>query len=243
MPNEKIKKLLDYFENSKFTREALLIRSILKKLATEEPEILGSVSEVFKGKGTIDDLWGEYYKEELGKENPTSEELFEYYKEKHGEEEAQALLVRDDQLQEQREFPLPERVDTKVGESIIKTEWLLNGKRHKVDGPAVVYAPHRLERWYLFGKRHRVGGPAVTFSDGSQLWYMNDKLHRTDGPAVMTRSWKKWYVEGFKHRIDGPAVEHSNGRKEWYLLGERMSETEWRRELGITRPPERRLIR
>ena len=52
--------------------------------------------------------------------------------------------------------------------------WYLNGKRHRTDGPAVVYAGGTTE-WFLNGKRHRTDGPAAIYSDGGKYWYLNDK--------------------------------------------------------------------
>lgn len=37
--------------------------------------------------------------------------------------------------------------------------------------------------YYLDGKRHRVDGPAVEHSNGTKLYYLDDNLHRVDGPA------------------------------------------------------------
>ena len=50
--------------------------------------------------------------------------------------------------------------------------WYLNGKQHRVDGPAVECSDGT-KYWYLNGKRHRVDGPAVEYSDGSGYWYLN----------------------------------------------------------------------
>ena len=49
--------------------------------------------------------------------------------------------------------------------------------------------------WYLNGKLHRVDGPAVEFADGSKIWYLNGKSHRTDGPAAEYADGSKfWYL-------------------------------------------------
>ena len=50
--------------------------------------------------------------------------------------------------------------------------WYLNDKRHREDGPAVIYADGS-QYWCLNGKRHREDGPAVIWADGSQYWYLN----------------------------------------------------------------------
>jgi len=49
--------------------------------------------------------------------------------------------------------------------------------------------------WYLEGKYHRVDGPAIECPDGTKYWYLEGKCHRVDGPAVEfpdgTKEW--WY--------------------------------------------------
>ena len=50
------------------------------------------------------------------------------------------------------------------------------------------------ECWYLNDKRHREDGPAVIYADGSRCWYLDGKLHREEGPAVVdaihnTEAW------------------------------------------------------
>ena len=52
--------------------------------------------------------------------------------------------------------------------------WLLNGEKHRVDGPAIEYTDGS-KTWYLNNKLHRVDGPAVEWKDGSKGWYLNDK--------------------------------------------------------------------
>ena len=52
--------------------------------------------------------------------------------------------------------------------------WLLNGKLHREDGPAVEYADG-IKQWYLNGKLHREDGPAVEYPSGDKYWYLNDK--------------------------------------------------------------------
>lgn len=74
------------------------------------------------------------------------------------------------------------------------TEWYSTGKRHKVDGPAVIHEDGHTE-WWLNGQLHRTDGPAVIYADGTQLWYLHGQLHRTDGPAI---EWadgvQEWWV-------------------------------------------------
>jgi hypothetical protein len=57
-------------------------------------------------------------------------------------------------------------------------EWWVNGQRHRVDGPAVIYADGS-KRWYINDQLHRLDGPAIIRVDGSQYWYING-THATD---------------------------------------------------------------
>jgi len=86
--------------------------------------------------------------------------------------------------------------------------------------------------WLLNGKRHRTDGPAIERSDGSKYWYLNGKRHRTDGPACeWTDGEKQWYLNGKRHRTAGPACEYSNGDKYWFLNGKDYSEKEFNEEV------------
>ena len=50
--------------------------------------------------------------------------------------------------------------------------------------------------WYLNGKLHRVDGPAIEYAGGDKIWYLNGKRHRVDGPAVERFSgYKEWYLD------------------------------------------------
>jgi len=53
-----------------------------------------------------------------------------------------------------------------------RTEWYLNGKRHREDGPAIEWV-NGTKAWYLNDKLHRVDGPAIEWADGSKVWYLN----------------------------------------------------------------------
>jgi uncharacterized protein (UPF0216 family) len=53
------------------------------------------------------------------------------------------------------------------------------------------------EYWYLNGKLHREDGPAAIYADGTQYWFRNDELHREDGPAITYRDGtQNWYSNG-----------------------------------------------
>ena len=55
-----------------------------------------------------------------------------------------------------------------------KTEWRLNGKRHREDGPAIIWSDGR-KYYYLDGQLHRTDGPAVIFANGHKEYYINGK--------------------------------------------------------------------
>ena len=107
-----------------------------------------------------------------------------------------------------------------------RTEWFLNGKLHREDGPAIEYADGD-KFWYKNGKYHREDGPACEF-DGTKEWFLNGKYHREDGPAIEYASGTKcWCKNGKCHREDGPAYEWANGDKDWYLEGNKLTEKEF----------------
>ena len=102
-----------------------------------------------------------------------------------------------------------------------RTEWRINGKLHREDGPAIEYSNGNKswKSWYLNGKLHREDGPTIEWADGRKEWYRNGELHREDGPAREYDGWKEWYRNGNIHREDGPAIECSSGDKYWYVNG------------------------
>jgi len=92
----------------------------------------------------------------------------------------------------------------------------------------------RTEWFNLDGKRHRVDGPAIEWADGDKEWYQNDKLHREDGPAIERPDGStEWYVNDKLHREDCPAIERPNGYKAWYLNDEELTAAEFKAKAGI----------
>lgn len=82
--------------------------------------------------------------------------------------------------------------------------------------------------WFLNGKKHRVDGPAIERISGFNSWWLNGKRHRTDGPAVeFPNGTKEWHLNGLRHREDGPAFVGTNGYKAWYLNGMNYTEEEY----------------
>jgi hypothetical protein len=85
------------------------------------------------------------------------------------------------------------------------------------------------KRWRLLnGERHRIDGPAIEFVDGTKYWYLHDQIHRVDGPAFERQnSHKEWWLNNQLHRVDGPAIERVNGSKDWWLNSKNYSFDEW----------------
>jgi hypothetical protein len=51
------------------------------------------------------------------------------------------------------------------------------------------------KRWFLNGKHHRVDGPAIVTSEGSKVWCSNGMWHREDGPARESVDGdKQWWL-------------------------------------------------
>jgi len=94
--------------------------------------------------------------------------------------------------------------------------------------------------WRLNGKRHREDGPAIEWANGDKEWYLNGKYHREDGPAIEgVDGTKMWWLNGLLHREDGPAIERPNGDKEWWLNDKLISEEKFNpktqtKELTVT---------
>lgn len=100
------------------------------------------------------------------------------------------------------------------------------------------------KEWRLNGKLHRLDGPAVVQSDGSEFWFHNGSLHRLDGPAVVqsdgTTAWKR---HGKFHRLDGPAIEWANGSMTWIINGKYYSEDAFNKEIWNRNPTRRDILK
>lgn len=59
-----------------------------------------------------------------------------------------------------------------------------------------------IKLWKLDGRYHRVGGPALMCDTGISEWYLYGKLHRTDGPAVIWHDKNvEWWLEGQEYNF------------------------------------------
>ena len=65
--------------------------------------------------------------------------------------------------------------------------YLLNGKRHREDGPAIEY-PNGTKEWYINGQRCREDGPAIEYPNGTKKWYINGK--KIDPPKNSAKGLK-----------------------------------------------------
>jgi hypothetical protein len=69
------------------------------------------------------------------------------------------------------------------------------------------------KRWCVDGKLHRLDGPAVERPSGSKEWWIDDKLHRLDGPAIeWANGAKVWFIDGKHYKTQ---QEHALGAFNW----------------------------
>lgn len=60
--------------------------------------------------------------------------------------------------------------------NITRTMYSVDGKYHRLDGPAIETAYGHKE-WWLNGERQRIDGPAYERADGDKSWWMNGKQY------------------------------------------------------------------
>lgn len=81
-------------------------------------------------------------------------------------------------------------------------QWFQNGVSHRIGAPAIEACDGMMKVWHVNGKEHRLDGPAR--DDGYyRAWATGGKFHRIDGPA---REWNghpgEWNVMGKKLNDD-----------------------------------------
>ena len=60
-------------------------------------------------------------------------------------------------------------------------------------------------QWLDKGRRHREDGPAVVWHDGSQWWCRHGRSHFAHGPADLNANgWRRWYEDNKFLRERGP---------------------------------------
>jgi hypothetical protein len=85
-------------------------------------------------------------------------------------------------------------------------EWYLNGRKHRVDGPALEYHDG-YKQWFLNGKLHREDGPAIERPTGDKVWYIDDKLvfsNRENNLHKFKNLSEKLKMSIIKYRLLGP---------------------------------------
>jgi len=76
--------------------------------------------------------------------------------------------------------------------------------------PKLVVCLDGTKKWCVDGKFHRLDGPAIEFADGMKEWWVDGKCHRLDGPAIeYPDGTKKWYIFG-KEYLDKELFEVSS---------------------------------
>ena len=114
------------------------------------------------------------------------------------------------------------------------------GQYHRVDGSAVeIGGENGRQEWWLNGKRHRTDGPAVVYNNTSnvsvkQEYWLNGLRHREDGPAIEynneLREW--WFYKGSIHRLDGPAYR-TNNTCSYSIYGDLLTQERFEKITGI----------
>ena len=56
------------------------------------------------------------------------------------------------------------------------SSYILNGKYHRLDGPALEY-PNGTKFWMVHGKYHRTDGAAIEYSNGRKEYWLNGKQY------------------------------------------------------------------
>lgn len=83
------------------------------------------------------------------------------------------------------------------------------------------------------GKKHRLFGPAyISTKFKIEAWYKDGELHREGGPAYIHKNNMIWFYEGLVHRLDGPAVIEYGGPKQFWIHGVRYSAKEYKKEIA-----------
>tara|TARA_R110000850_G_scaffold79395_2_gene171185 strand:- start:19 stop:309 length:291 start_codon:yes stop_codon:yes gene_type:complete len=59
------------------------------------------------------------------------------------------------------------------------------------------------KRWVVNGKLHREDGPAVEWANGDKEWWQHGQIHRTDGPAIQWHYGAiEWCLHGYCYAFD-----------------------------------------
>jgi hypothetical protein len=69
------------------------------------------------------------------------------------------------------------------------------------------------------GLRHRIDGPAVIYADGREQYWVDGKLHRIGAPAIIEHHCVVYCKNGLQHREDGPSLIFNDGYEEFWIDG------------------------
>ena len=96
----------------------------------------------------------------------------------------------------------------------------------------IIHVSNSEKQYWENGKVHRVDGQAIVYANGDKFYYQNNMLHRENGPAIDSDGSRYWYVNGERHRLDGPAVILPGGYKEYWIKGRKYTKQAYRAITG-----------
>ena len=103
-------------------------------------------------------------------------------------------VTQDRQLRQlQQKYPDYEIAKNSWGDIVFRKHTYI----HREDGPAI-YRKDGTKEWHIKGKRHRLDGPAVVAPEKEEYWE-NGKQHRMMGPAIEDTTDREnhfWYLRG-----------------------------------------------
>ena len=68
--------------------------------------------------------------------------------------------------------------------------WYIDGKKHRLSGPAVVYICGLCFEWWINGNRHREDGPAVEWCNGGKEWWIYGKRISPEKETILNKWWE-----------------------------------------------------
>jgi len=86
--------------------------------------------------------------------------------------------------------------------------------RISMSEPKLTEYPDGRKAWRLNGKYHRLDGPAIEWANGAKSWYLNGISHREDGPAIeWANGRKRWFLNGKEYTQEEYAlIQFMNGK-------------------------------
>lgn len=100
-------------------------------------------------------------------------------------------------------------------------EYRLNGKLHRVDGPAVEY-PDGRKRWYQDDKLHRLDGPAIEYPYGTKEWWLGTKEWWLDGKQLSEKEFRKISYDTVQKPLDERVNSLPTRQYVEYIFGQKI---------------------